>query len=190
MPSTYYAPPNTTTDEAAWLFDADTAGTHQNDSAIELGWFQGYWPYAGEGYGQNFAYPQGYDTFNNGAYGNIVTGALPPSDQLQFYISGAGGGIVGGTTLNIYNVSTGIYYYTTSSTYYVTYPRTNFSQGEVAGGQGAWMGGNNGGGTTSYGYSQPGGQSTFYPWTGFGECDNAPYFITQLSANSWKNGGS
>lgn len=76
MPWGFYAPTGTSTDEAAWVIDEQL---HIGDphSGLELGWFQGYWPYPGSGYGQNFAYPQGYITFDQGNTGFIITGQLP-----------------------------------------------------------------------------------------------------------------
>ena len=92
MLASYYAPAGTTTDEAAWLFNAGIIG--QNDSAVELGWFQGYWPYSGPNYGHFFSYPQGYETEDGGANLNkgwIQTGRLPASTQLQFQINQVAG---------------------------------------------------------------------------------------------------
>jgi hypothetical protein len=190
MPANYYAPSGQTTDEAAWLYDPNTYGSHQQYSAIELGWFQGYWPYPGPGFGQNFGYPQGYVTYSNGSTGVLLTGALPASQPLAYRIEGADNTQYG-ADIDIYNNNTGqVYYYQGITSYYVTYPRTNMSQGEVVQTAGAWMGGNNGGGTTSWGYYEPQGTTTFNAWGSFSMCDNSPYWIISKSSNSWKNGGS
>jgi len=182
MPSSFYAPHNTTTDEAAWIYDPKTP----KRNAIELGWFQGLWPYPGRGYGHNFRYAQGYDTFNNGAYGAILTGRLP-ANEMQFKIADVGGT---GTALQISDIKTGRFYYAANILYNVHGPRVNLSQGEVAnGGKGAWMGGNHGRGEISYGLYEPRNSQNFRRWGSFSMCDNSPYWIRRLGHNEWKNGG-
>lgn len=178
MPSDFYAPTGSGTDEAAWVVNSST-------NAVELGWFQGYWPYPGPGYGQNFAYPQGYYTLNDGGTGSIATGQLPASHVYYFQISNANTG----ATVEIIDDTVGYNYYTSNLGYVVNYPRTNLSQGEVTVTTGAWMGGNNGTGTTSWGYYEPANSPSYYAWGSFSMCDNAPYWIQSKSSYSWKNGG-
>lgn len=185
MPANYYAPKNTGTDEAAWLINWPLVEGGYADSAVELGWFQGIWDYTTSDYMDNFAYPQGYETEDGGGYpslGWVETGQLPASTQLQFQIVADGGGDDIGTS------SDPTKYAGYDQNQSVTAPRTNMSQGEVAGGAGAWMGGNSGNGTTSYGYFESSSGSWGH-WGSYTVCENSPYWITSLSSYSWKNGG-
>ncbi|MGA7913023.1 MAG: hypothetical protein WCC30_15955 [Candidatus Dormiibacterota bacterium] len=190
MPASYYAPSGDATDEGDWILNWNLLG--QPNSAVELGWFMGRWPYQTQGYGQFFSYPQGYvteDGGNNLAKGWILTGQLPSSQQMQFQIADAES--EPNLAIQIYDATSGVLYYAANyPSYYVQPSRTNFSMGEVTGGTGPWMGGNGGGGTTSWGYFEPANTQSFAPWGSFSMCDNSPYWITAKSSYSWKNGGS
>jgi hypothetical protein len=186
MPASYYAPAGTGTDEAAWLINIPRVEAHDTDSAVEIGWFQGRWPYTTADYGDFFTYPQGYYTLDGGgnpAKGWVLTGRLPASTQLQFQVNSSGGGVDIGTSSNPTE------YAGFDQDYPIPTSRTNYSQGEVAGSVGAWMGGNGGSGTTSYGYFQP-SSGGWNSWSGFTTCENSPYWINTLSGNSWKYGGA
>ncbi len=184
MPANFYAPSGTATDEAAWYVDLNTLGS--SGSAVELGWVQGFWSYTNNDYGKFFTGPVAYYTINDGVASNdgwVLTGYLPASTSYEFQIANYGGDI------QVSDLSGSGPGYAANIPYQVTGTRWNMSQGEVAGGQGAWMGGNNGSGTTSWGYWET-GTGAFSPWGYLSMCDNSPYWITQKSSNSWKNGGS
>lgn len=196
MPATYYCPKPAVTDEAAWLLNKKTLGA--NNSAIEFGWFQGTWPNGGADSGDYFAGPTAYFTTNDDIPGfhstwGVVSGTLPSSTNITFDIGGAGGAIADGTSLTAFNTNTGhIYVGKNNQPYYVTTPRTNFSQGEVAFESQpiCWMGGNSGTGTTVTGATyQPYGQSYYALWGGYTYESNAPYQFRSINAFLWKNGG-
>ena len=179
MPANYYAPGETTSDEAAWLIDFSIASPGVPNSGTELGYFTGYFPYNGLTYGS----PVAYYTINDGGTGYVPNAtAIPASTQQAFTISLYGGDLSAPT-------------FAEDISYSVDYPRTNMSQGEIASqvqynDGSAWMGGNSGGGTTAWGYYQPSGNPNLYAWGSFTMCDNSPYWIYSKAANSWKNGGS
>jgi hypothetical protein len=190
LPASVYAPDGAATDEAAWIYNQSIVG--QSNSGVELGWFNGTWPYNSD-FGYVATQPTGYITFDGGTnlnLGFILTGQLPFSKQFAFVISNAEQGGVLHVIINDFTDNL-VWYSTTEPQYYVKPNRTNMSQGEVTyNGQGAWMGGNGGNGTTSWGYYEPANAQMFSPWGGYTPCDNSPYWINTLSNSSWKNGGS
>lgn len=191
MPATYHAATHNTATLAVDLVDYATLG--QPDSAVELGWWQGYWMYPGYDFGQDFAYPQGYYTYDGGSSGWPLTGQLPASHSFLFQISN--GEVAGNLNLDVHDQS-GSWgdFNVTDPNYFVSYPRTNVSNPQIVVQQGytrdVWLGGNGGSGTTSWGYYQPQNSQTFLAWGSFTMCDDSPYWIQAKSASSFKVGGS
>jgi len=187
MPGSYYAPKGSTDDEAGWIAHPAGLATQAPHSAFELGWFQGLWPYPGTDYGMQFSFPQGYETINNGAKGGVLTGALPKGHEVEFDSAAANFAI----SVSITEVKPKHLIFGADTHYKVSFPRENFSQGEVTVKKGAWMGGNDGKGSVLSGYYEvpPSGGGGFLKWHSFTMCDNSPYFIKSKGSNEWQNGG-
>ena len=187
MPGSYYAPSGQASDEGVFML----AGS----STLELGWMTGTFPVSGPDYGNYYTSPVGYQTFGDGASGSVLTSALPENTQLAFDITDPDNS----SNSTFFIAKTGspcTTYYDGSSSWTVSTPRTNFAQGEVQISSGgtptAWMGGNSGGGTTSWGYYYPTGSLTEMLWGSIALCHDSPYWIDIIgnSTYEYKNGGS
>ena len=72
MPATYFSPVGNATAEIDSVLDHNIPG--QQYSGVELGWFDGTWPYPGPDYQFFYHEPTGFDTFDYGSYGYVITG--------------------------------------------------------------------------------------------------------------------
>lgn len=185
MPSSYFAPKGSTTDEAGWIFNIRRLIQGLPASSYELGWFNGRWPYPGMGYGTQFTTPHGYSTTDDGKQGVILTGKLAKGHKLEFESADAGEGVTG----TIKDLTAKHLLYGNSLVLKISTPRGNLSQGEVTIKTGAWMGGNGGKGSVVTGYYQVPDTANFVKFHSFGMCDNKPYFIKRKGTGQWQNGG-